>query len=71
MQNHTIEPHPCPDCGHPVYRPLVASVRHPQQTCRAVLPDPEDDLHRCGCASPVHRVPSPTPRHRLTDAAAG
>ena len=70
MQNHTIEPKPCPDCGHLVYRPLVASVCHPQQACRAVLPDPEGDTHRCGCTSAVHRVPAVHGRHRLAAARA-
>lgn len=71
MHSHTTEPTPCAECGHLVYRPLVASVCHPQRACRAVLPEQEGDAPRCGCTSAVHRVPAVRPRHRLTEARAG
>jgi hypothetical protein len=67
MQSNT-EPMPCPDCGHLVYRPLVASVRHPQNTCRAMVEEADADRHRCGCPNAVHRAPAARGRHLLVEA---
>jgi hypothetical protein len=59
---HPAEPTPCPDCSHLVYRPLVAPVKQPPQTCRAPGDGPDG---RCGCESVVHRIPTLRPRHRM------
>jgi hypothetical protein len=62
----TVEPTPCPECGHLVYPPLMAPVRHPQQSCRALTSEPTPPAAtRCGCSHALHRVPSTRPRHRL------
>jgi hypothetical protein len=58
------EPTQCPECGHLVYRPLVAPVHHAQQSCRAVLSGTAVDADRCGCPNAVHRMPTLRPRHR-------
>jgi hypothetical protein len=54
----------CPECGHPVYRPLVVPVRHQQLSCRAVTSRSGKDADRCGCSHAVHRTPTMRPRHR-------
>ncbi|MDH2413350.1 hypothetical protein [Nocardioides sp. CER19] len=71
MQNHPVEPTPCPDCGHLVYRPLMAPLRQPQQSCRAVVSGTGNDTDRCGCSNAVHRLPTMRPRHRLYAVTAG
>ena len=69
MQTNAVEPIPCPDCGHLVYRPLMAPVGHPQQSCRAVVSGTRGNATRCGCANAAHRMPTTQPRHRLKESA--
>jgi hypothetical protein len=65
MENDPAEPTTCPDCGHPVYRPMMAPVRHPQRSCRAVVSGTRADAIRCDCRNFAHRSPTVRPRHRL------
>src|SRR4051794_37910379 len=65
MKVDPVELSPCPDCGHFVYRPLVAPIRHQQSSCRAVLSDDHPETARCGCGNVAHRLPTTRPRHRL------
>ena len=67
MPSDAVEPTSCPECGHPVYRPLVVPVRRQQRSCRAIGPSDgtDGDIARCGCENVAHRFSTMRPRHRV------
>lgn len=71
MQGDPIQPNTCPDCGHHVYRLMMAPVRHPQRSCRAIVAGEPGGPTRCGCPNLLHRSPTMRPRHRLDPPASG